>query len=342
MGKKKIILTKKKKFLFGFIAFVIISIICLFIFELSLRILNPLGVKQRASWHFLLWEGIQKSDNEEKVWEHVRDYKRNLVGYQVAINSLGLRGDELPKTKAKNSFRILALGDSMTFGMSGKQNSCYPAQLQEMLSGKYPDNNMQVVNAGVLAYTTLQEEALLRELLPAVEPDLVILWWFHNDLYLTGASNHESQVEELRNQIGLKPKTWKRKILHVGYEIFPCTMALIRTLAIAFNEGDQTHFQFDPNSNPEGWKANQESLRRIVSMLKEKQIPIIIYTFGKYDEIEELCKRHDIPNVTSVETAGKLHEEKYAVHKADPHFNHEGNKLVAKTLFEHIINAPLF
>lgn len=299
-----------------------------------LRVFNPLSVRERASWHFLLWEGLRPSENPEKVWEHVPGYRRKLVGYRVAINSLGFRGEEVSPAKPPGCWRLLALGDSMTFGMSGRQEDTYPVQLQDLLRRDFPDRRIEVINAGVLGYTTLQEEALLREALPALQPDLVVLWWFHNDVILTGAANPAPQADEVRYLIGIKARTWKRKLLHAGYELLPCTLALLRAATVGRGEGDRTHFQFDPSANPEGWAANRASLTRIIDLAKAHSTPLIIYTFGRYDAIAAICRERNIPYVTTVERAGREHEDQFAISEIDPHFNREGHAAVARSVLQ--------
>jgi len=331
----------KKKFLFRVSALCLGMLLALAILEITLRIFNPLGVRQRASWHFLLWEAVIPSKNPEKVWEYRPGYRRKLVGYRVSLNSLGLRGGEISEEKGKKSLRVMILGDSMAFGMSGEQEDCMPAQLQKLLAESMPDTRVEVINGGIIGYTTLQEEALLYEIYPKLRPDLVVLWWVHNDVELTGAANPASQEEELRSLVGYKSRNLYRYLLHWGYEVLPCSVALLRTLTIARREGDQSHFQFDPERNPEGWLKNRESLARINHYLKTEGVPLVLYSFGKYDEIAEICRNLKIPYSYSVEKAGVEHEREYAVHSCDPHFNREGNALVASTLKKSIMEYCL-
>ena len=51
----------------------------------------------------------------------------------VTINSKGLRNPEIPYEKPANTYRILALGDSWTFGFRMNEPDAYPRQLERML-----------------------------------------------------------------------------------------------------------------------------------------------------------------------------------------------------------------
>jgi lysophospholipase L1-like esterase len=109
-------------------------------------------------------------------------------GAPVRINSLGLRGPEISPEKPPETWRILALGDSWTFGFRIGESDTWPRHLEAALNqraaarGEAP--RYQVVNAGVIGYSTEQEAAYLRSEGRRFEPDLVILAFYPvNDLH---------------------------------------------------------------------------------------------------------------------------------------------------------------
>jgi lysophospholipase L1-like esterase len=111
------------------------------------------------------------------------NYSGWFAGVPVHTNSLGLREDrELPPAKAPNTFRILVLGDSVTFGHGSIAEHTYPRLLEDMLRAWRPDIAWEVWNAAVPGYNTSQELAQLVELGPIVKPDLVIVGFYENDL----------------------------------------------------------------------------------------------------------------------------------------------------------------
>src|SRR3989338_6859634 len=74
-----------------------------------------------------------------------------LEPYHVRINSLGLRSvgtaGELSLEEIQNKYRILAMGDSLTFGLFVDDEDSYPYRLQNILSEE--GKNAVVLNAGV-------------------------------------------------------------------------------------------------------------------------------------------------------------------------------------------------
>ena len=101
----------------------------------------------------------------------------------VHINSLELRDPrEYELHKRPNTFRILVLGDSVTFGHGSVYEHTYPYLLEQRLKAWRPDVDWQVWNAAVPGYNTSQELAHLLEVGDRFRPDLVVVGFFENDL----------------------------------------------------------------------------------------------------------------------------------------------------------------
>ena len=100
----------------------------------------------------------------------------------ATINSLGLRGDMPEPEKPAGGVRILAVGDSTTFGWGVNDLETYGARLQRLLAEAEPGRPIRVVNAGVSAYNLRQSARLLGRLAPALNPDVVLVGVFWNDL----------------------------------------------------------------------------------------------------------------------------------------------------------------
>ena len=106
-----------------------------------------------------------------------------FAGVPVHINRLELRDRrEYELAKRPNTFRILVLGDSVTFGHGSVAEHTYPYLLEQRLKVWRPDVDWQVWNAAVPGYNTSQELAHLLEAGPRMQPDLVVIGFFENDL----------------------------------------------------------------------------------------------------------------------------------------------------------------
>src|SRR5437867_4072371 len=79
----------------------------------------------------------------------------------VRTNELGLRGPSVPPRPAPGIHRILALGDSATFGEGLAAEEAFPALLEGELAARTGER-YEVLNAGVEGYNSEAELAFLR------------------------------------------------------------------------------------------------------------------------------------------------------------------------------------
>ncbi|MFN0058959.1 MAG: SGNH/GDSL hydrolase family protein [Planctomycetota bacterium] len=109
--------------------------------------------------------------------------KPNFVNGSIHHNSRGVRGQrEHAEAKADGTQRILALGDSYTYGLLVADNATYAARLESLLPAT------EVLNLGVNGYGT-DQQTLLWELEGArYRPDLVLLGFFLHDFHRNGQS----------------------------------------------------------------------------------------------------------------------------------------------------------
>ena len=117
--------------------------------------------------------------NPTRGWEMVPSETHYTYLHPVRVNALGLRGTEV-EPKRPGERRVLALGDSLVYGQGVADDQTLPSHLERALADR-DAAEWTVVNAGLRAYDTVQELALLEELGPEVEPDVVLLCWFRND-----------------------------------------------------------------------------------------------------------------------------------------------------------------
>ena len=113
-------------------------------------------------------------------WEMVPGSEHYTYHHRVEVNSLGLRGPELGARRPGEQ-RVLFLGDSLTYGQGVGDDETVPAALEAALRAR-TGADWTVVNAGLRAYGTEQELALLEELGARIDPDVVLLGWYWNDV----------------------------------------------------------------------------------------------------------------------------------------------------------------
>lgn len=110
------------------------------------------------------------------------NYDGWFAGVPAHTNSLGFRDNrEYPLAKSPGTFRILVLGDSVTFGHGALYETSYPYLLEQQLRAWRPEVKWEVWNLGVPGYNTAQELAQLRQVGDRYHPDLVVVGFYLND-----------------------------------------------------------------------------------------------------------------------------------------------------------------
>lgn len=113
------------------------------------------------------------------------DHQTSDFDSHIKINSEGLRDYEHQKNKDTDTFRVLVLGDSFTFGVGVNLEESYPKVLETMLNNNTSaggPKKYEVINAGIEGYGTEQEYRYLEELWDRYEPNLVLVGLYSNDI----------------------------------------------------------------------------------------------------------------------------------------------------------------
>ena len=103
------------------------------------------------------------------LWE-MSPGTRTELDAQVHVNTLGLRGDEISKTKDAGTRRILIVGDSSVYGHGVNQDEVFSQILNKSLG-----TSIEVINGGVPGYSTYQTLNLLDLRGWDTKPDLLVI-----------------------------------------------------------------------------------------------------------------------------------------------------------------------
>ena len=120
----------------------------------------------------------------------------------IHINNLGFRGPDLPRDKG-DAFRIVALGESQTFGPTLRDGEKpWPELLQDVFDQHAScGHKIEVINGGTEAYTLENNlERMRRDILP-LKPDLILSTHGMNGFYPFGLR----RVAE-PNEPGVRPR----------------------------------------------------------------------------------------------------------------------------------------
>lgn len=123
-------------------------------------------------------------------------------GCRVEFNAWGLRdGIDEATPPAAGDASVVVLGDSMTFGTGVALEQTFQ-ELLEARAGEITPRPLRVYGGAIPGYSTLEELAMLEELMPKARPDVVIVGVFEgNDFQDSWAAEAAAKGRE-----GLAPK----------------------------------------------------------------------------------------------------------------------------------------
>jgi len=139
------------------------------------------------------------------------------------INSMALRDDKYPAEKPANTVRILALGDSSTFGHGVPLAETYHSLLEARLSKEH--GPVEVINAGVTGYTAAQGWAYYHYFGEALQPDIVTFYFGPNDIKDHTLPMSDAQVLDAGGPTMVR--AIKKRVLHLA------AYRLIRRLVVS-------------------------------------------------------------------------------------------------------------
>jgi lysophospholipase L1-like esterase len=162
------------------------------ILEFSLRLYGYDSVMQLKKGKGSI---IQPSPYPNLRYELTPNASCKIYESDVTINSSGYRGQEGTPGKY-NGYRILILGDSITFGYALPVEATFSSQLQQLLLREKPD--FEILNFGVGGYDILQEVALLEHRGLKFMPDMVVVGYCLNDAGI--ASNNLKRITKIQSR----------------------------------------------------------------------------------------------------------------------------------------------
>lgn len=118
-----------------------------------------------------------------------------LMGVPVRTNTAGFRDQEMSKAKTEGTWRVLLLGDSLTFGWGVRREQTFARLLETRLDAT---RETEVLNLGHVNYNTVQQVNLLLDEGLAYHPDQVVVFFFINDAEPVPAPSELSWVGNLR------------------------------------------------------------------------------------------------------------------------------------------------
>ncbi len=248
----------------------------------------------------------------------------------VTINNLGFR-DELdyPAEKPAGCYRVLGLGDSMTFGKGVTAEETYLAVVERRLKTRYPNRCVEILNAGQPNTNFWIQWLHYKLKWHELKPDLVLVGFFvYNDTQLQDAEEPYSQrwMELIDRNDWMKSSALVRWIYYTAFFNLGAK-ALDESLPEFYRYGYEGFEQFrDSVRNLKAFATGQNT--KVAFVLIPIPEGYDDYPYLEYHELVTrfLVQEHSIPTFDLLPGLRGLNARKHWVHPSDAHpdaFVHE-------------------
>lgn len=264
----------------------------------------------------------------------------------VRINAHGTRGADFSATKPPGTLRILSLGDSRTFGWGVEEAATYSSLLQAAMTKTLSSTSrVEVINAGVNAWSYPQLEVFYRLRAREWKPDIVIigeanLWTQFSE------KNSPEFVRKFMSRVRLKNFLRRFATYHYIVEVkLKDFYERHRTRFIPVDPKQDTLFKEQQQSDPD------EAFRHAIdglcaSVLRDGGRPVLLF-LPTQDQLTStnrpailgiktrIAQDRGVRLVDVTAAATSRANELYL--EGDPvHFNEAGHELIARELTDAI------
>lgn len=289
-------------------------------------------------------------NNEFYGYGLAKDFKGNYSQPEFTIsidtNSDGLR--DVEHTEVGNSFKILALGDSFTFGVGVELDETYLSLLEKMLSDNKKGKNYKIIKAGVVGYSTYNERIYLEKKGLNYNSDMVIIQFWWDDLgidqitYL--ADTGFLTTGKITNFAHL------RLFLNRYFRSYAfLRMVVTRKFRLAIFAKNQVDIEDEDNLRDK-FAITLKEFKKIESICKHnhmKNLFILVPTkefvynkLGQARQWEYFCNflnNYDIKYIDLMPILKKaVKRGHHPFLKVDPHLNKGGHRLVAQEIYQYL------
>ncbi len=269
---------------------------------------------------------------------------RRIYQGLYSVNTLGLRGPELPPAASDPAHRILVVGDSFTFGQGVKDHQTFPVYLEEVANQASPFPRYRVINAGRSGTNTREQVEFLEQRGLGVEPDSILVQFYLNDLEVNARSDSASDawIDQLLNQP-----------LKMSYTLFflkdRCDRLMLQSEASACGSRPADIWMQglleQIRNDGDGWRAFETAVKQFASLQDKRGVPVrfVLYPHPGLDssfmrEIHECVaakiREFDLTVVDLLDVFDELEASDQIVSEMDHHPSPAMHRIAAASVWQ--------
>jgi lysophospholipase L1-like esterase len=252
---------------------------------------------------------------------HKPDFRGRWDSTWYDTNSRGWRGGEVPQAKPAGEFRILALGDSCTFGKGVLGRQTWPRVLEaELSAGLPPGRSVRVINLGVNGYATRDYVHVFESVGRELDPDLIVVGYNINDFPnpVRSADNVVFHGEGTKETVRSRLRRWLGPQLRDDLNRLAIYRFARATYYDLSRERDYAMMEAIANEKSSdqvegldlGFEHEADLMRRLVAGAAELDARVALFLFpyesmvylqdsnrGPEERVAALCERLSVPYV---------------------------------------------
>jgi lysophospholipase L1-like esterase len=199
----------------------------------------------------------------------------------VATDRYGFRGPDYETAPPPGVARIVALGDSQTFGNGVAFEETWGEQTRALLAARQPPIAVEVVNAGVPGTDTWQHVAIARRALQTYRGiSHVVLAVYVNDV----AARYAPPPLEARSTTPARRALHALKRSALFSAVWASYQGAIAAPGRGAHEEEQMRGSADPRIDP-GWAEVDRSLAQIAELAAAERARLLVVVLPRRDQV---------------------------------------------------------
>jgi lysophospholipase L1-like esterase len=193
--------------------------------------------------------------------------------FHVDVNSYGFRGPEIAVPKPAGTYRIFAVGESTTFGWKGvtSHDGAWPARLERKLQAAHLGRRIEVINAGVPGYTSIEQRINFILRISKLQPDAILIYHGNNDINWSWVPDVETKIVYGRAE-SIGSSSWVSRLIDYSY----VAMEIRSRLDLLGRQSQRKHQDVDPAAI----RMLRENLRGLIDDARRAGVAVAIGTFA--------------------------------------------------------------